>query len=441
MDDELTRGATEAYVFAYPLVLMDITRAVMTGVPAPGKGKAPVNQFAHLDFLPDDTFTDVVRPNNDTLYSTAWLDVGEEPMVLSVPDTAGRYYLMPLLDAWTNVFASPGSRTTGTGEGHFAITGPGWQGNPPDGLRRLPAPTGTVWLIGRTQVNGHADLQACRSTILQYHLTPLSAWGTDYQPPERVPATEVDTSEPLAQVERMDAQMFFGRAARLIDKNPPSPQDGQALDNLARFGVEPGKPFDLGAVDPGTRQALDGAAERAFAAMDDHMRTAGRLDNGWNVLISDIGTYGTNYLRRATIARVGLGANLPEDAVYPNNAGVDRDGNPLSGKRRYVIRFQPGQTPATNAFWSITMYDQRGFLVNNPIGRYAIGDRDQLDLGDDGSLTIYIQHDAPGPDKERNWLPAPEGVFSPTMRIYWPKEAVLQGTWHMPPIEPSDQPT
>jgi hypothetical protein len=174
--------AEDAYIYGYPLVLMDVTRAKMTNVPhALGMG-APINQFASVKTFPDATFTDVVSPNADTLYTQAWLDLSKEPLVLSVPDTHGRYYLMPMLDAWTNVFASPGKRTTGTGKGNFAITGPGWTGSLPVGVKEIKSPTDMVWVIGRTQANGKADFPAVNAIQAQYKLTPLSEWGKPYTP-------------------------------------------------------------------------------------------------------------------------------------------------------------------------------------------------------------------------------------------------------------------
>jgi hypothetical protein len=257
--------APKAYINGYPLVLMDATKKVGTAAsrPIPAKGKAPVNQFCPLAFLPDHTFRDVVRPNVDTLYSIAWLDLRHEPVVLSVPDTGDRYYLMPMLDAWTNVFAAPGTRTTGNSVANFAITGPNWQGSLPAGVQHIEAPTNMVWIFGRTQVNGKDDLPAVSQLINQYKLAPLSAWGTDYTPPEVPVGPGVDISEPMAQVEQIDEFTFFKTLAELMVDNHPTANDAPLLDEIKVLGFEPGK------FDPPTAviNELEGVKETALTQM------------------------------------------------------------------------------------------------------------------------------------------------------------------------------
>jgi hypothetical protein len=434
---EARKLGIEAYIFGYPLVLMDASRRVMTAVSKPAPGKAPVNQIGHLREFPDYTFTDVVSPNADTLYSVSWIDLTKEPMVLSVPAVGTRYYLMQLLDGWTNVFASPGSRTTGDDKGDFAITGPGWTGTLPSGLREIKAPTAMVWMIGRTQTNGKADYEAVHAVQDRYVLTPLSAWGKAYHAPESVPVEQgVDTkTAPLEQVGKMDAATFFSRLNALMKDNPPAPADAPAMARFAAIGVAPGRAFDLKSLDPAVARGLEGvvmAAQEAIisAAKKPH----GARMNGWDSLPPNTGKYGTDYLWRAVVALVGLGANLREDAMYPH-ATTDAGGRPLSGKNHYVVRFRKGQLPPVNAFWSLTMYNAKQAFVQNPIQRYAIGDRDKLKADSDGSVTIYIQHDSPGKGKEANWLPAPPDSFNLFLRLYWPTNAILDGSWKMPPVE------
>jgi hypothetical protein len=438
--DEAADRGVEAYVFGYPLVLMDVTRQVMTAVPKAAGRRAPANRFVHVRGFPDDTFTDVVSPNVDTLYSVAWLDLAAAPMVLSVPDLGKRYYVMQLLDAWTNVFASPGTRTTGNGAGAFAIVGPRWTGTLPQGLARLDAPTTMVWLIGRTQTNGRDDYEAVHAIQDAYRLTPLGAWGGDSTPPTDVPvAAGVDTKTPPAeQVARMDAEAFFARLNALMRDNPPARGDAAAMARFAGIGVAPGRPFVLKDLAPPiakgvVRSAPTVQARLAAAARRPH----GTNVNGWQVLPANTGSYGEDYLWRAIVARIGLGANLPADAVYPH-ATVDARGAPLTGARRYRIRFPKGQLPPVRGFWSVTVYDERQALVRNPIGRYALGDRDRLKLDDDGALTLHVQHASPGRDEEANWLPTPAGPFNLFMRLYWPREEVLVGTWRPPAVEPVD---
>ncbi|HKQ76770.1 MAG TPA: DUF1254 domain-containing protein [Blastocatellia bacterium] len=433
---EASQIAVEAYVFGYPLVLMDVTRRVMTAVPKAGASKSPINQFLHIREFPDYTMTDVVSPNADTLYSTAWLDLAKEPMILSLPDVGKRYYLMEMLDAWTNVFASPGSRTTGNGRGDFAIVGPQWKGKLPAGVKEIKSTTNMVWLLGRTQTNGKEDYAAVRAIQDQYKLIPLSAWGNDYTPPDNAPvAAGIDVkTPPVEQVAKMDAATFFARLNNLMKDNPPADVDASAVSSFAAIGVAPGTSFDLRSLDRAIARSVEGSVKTAQSKIAAEAgKPHGKKVNDWDVM-TNLGRYGTDYLFRSIVALVGLGANLPEDAIYPR-ATEDTEGQPLNGANRYAVHFPKGQLPPVNAFWSLTMYNSKQFFAQNPINRYAIGDRDKLKFNDDGSLTIYIQHESPGEDKESNWLPAPKDSFNVFMRLYWPKKEIVDGVWKMPGVE------
>jgi hypothetical protein len=437
---EARQIAAAAYVFGYPLVLMDATEAQQTAVAAPSSevGRAPVNQFAKATTLPDASFTTVVSPNVDTLYATAWLNLTNEPIVLSVPNTSGRYFMMPILSAWTDVFSSPGTRTTGSNTSSFAIVGPGWNGTLPGNLTKIEAPTETAWIIGRTQLNGLADVPNVTALQAQYMLTPLSAWGTNYTPPTTVPVSAAVnmTAPPSAQVANMTAATFYGRMATLMETNPPNAADKPVVDQMARIGLVPGKPFDWNGLNTTIQDAIaqgakDGLVQVAAAAQKP---PGGVTRNGWSFNYN-LGNYGTNYTRRAGTAWMGLGANLPEDAFYPLTY-VDANGTALSGTHNYVIHFEKNATPPVNAFWSITMYNSRNFLVDNSLNRYAIGPHlGNVTYNTDGSLDIFIQNTSPGPDKEANWLPAPPDVFHLAMRLYWPQEAVLNGSWVPPAVQ------
>jgi hypothetical protein len=425
----------EAYIYGFPLVLMDVTRRVTTNVPQPGENAAPINQLGHKRSFPDDTFTAVVTPNADTLYSFAFLDLSNGPVVLSVPEM-GRYYLMQMLDAWTNVFASPGTRTTGNGKGHFAVVGPGWKGKLPEGVRELRSPTNLVWVIGRTQTNGEKDYPAVRAIQDQYKLTPLSAWSQPWTPPANVPVDKSVDMEtpPVKQAVKLDAATFFTRLSALMQDNPPAPVDAEALQRFAAIGIVPGEPFQFSQLDPAVARGLEqgvslGRAKIFAEAKQPH----GKVVNGWEFM-NDVGRYGTDYLWRAVVALVGLGANLPEDALYPRRT-VDSDQRPLHGMNQYVIRFAKDQLPPVDAFWSISMYNSRQTFVKNPIHRYAIGDRDHLAFDADRSLTLYLQKDSPGKDKESNWLPTPAESFNLFMRLYWPKKEILDGSWKPPQVK------
>jgi hypothetical protein len=342
---------------------------------------------------------------------------------------------MPLLDAWTNVFSSVGPRTTGSGEGDFAILGPRWRGRLPMCVQPIVSPTAMVWLIGRTEIRGPEDHAAANALQNQYRLTPMSAWGTSYIPPYFVPvAPEIDRETPPAvQVARMDAATFFDRLNALMQCNPPAPDDAGALARFEAIGVAPGRPFDFASLDPVIAEALEQSVPVAQALISAAARRPhGRSVNGWQMAPHQ-GAYGTDYLGRAAVAHVGLGANLPADALYPR-ATMDAQGRPLSGLHRYVLRFPPGQLPPVNGLWSLTLYNARQAFVPNPLDRYSIGDRDPLALSDDGSLTLYIQQESPGPDKESNWLPAPPDSFNLVLRLYWPGERILDGSWEVPPL-------
>jgi hypothetical protein len=438
-DQEATEIAVEAYLYAYPMILMDVTRKIATNCEAADGAKmcAPTNQFAHVPVFPDATFTDVVRPNADTLYSTLWFDVTKEPLIIHVPDSGGRYYLLPMLDLWTDVFASPGKRTTGTTEQTFAIVGPNWKGELPKGVGMVRSPTGLGWIVGRTQTNGEPDFAKVHKFQAGLKAVPLSAWGKTYSPPKGHIDTNVSSDPPVEQVAKMDAAVFFARFAELTQENPPHANDYPVLARMKRIGLEVGKPFDLAKAPRKTRQAMKNAMPIAWKKIEEGLigGSSGQVVNGWLMMMPPIGTYGTDYLRRAQIAYGGLGANVIEDAIYPSSV-ADADGKPFDSGKMYVLHFAKDQIPPAGAFWSLTMYNDQQAFADNSINRYAIGDRDPLKRNKDGSLTIYIQRESPGKGKESNWLPAPKsGGFSMNLRLYWPKPAALDGTWKPPAVK------
>jgi hypothetical protein len=425
----------EAYIYGFPLIMMDVTKDVSTAVPTAGEITAPVNQFSVMTQYPDASFRAVVRTGLDTLFAVAWADLAEEPLVLSVPDTNGRYYVIALFDMWSNVFASIGKRNTGTGAAHFLIAGPGWQGTPPaDVQQTFQSPTRFVWVNGQMQANGPQDYAVVNALQKQYTLTPLSAWGQPYTPPAAVPvAAGVDTkTPPAAQVQKMDAGAFFGRLARLMKDTPPAPADSPMVEKLKTLGIEPGKDFDINKIDPHTAKGLQ-RAMGAFAKLQEGVKKL-KTENGWIVIPKDFANYGTDYNTRAGIALVGLGGIRPHDVVYPT-AFIDGDGKPLEGAHRYVLQFDTGQTPPTNATWSVSMYDPQGYYVPNAINRYNLAAWMPLEYNPDGSLDLYIQASSPGASREANWLPTPaNGPFNLTVRDYWPTEAMLDGTYKLPPV-------
>jgi hypothetical protein len=427
---EIQAIATEAYVYLYPLVLMDVTRRVMTNVePKPGSQGGPMNMFHHLRAFPTADFRDVVRPNFDTLYSIAWLDLGEEPMILSVPDTEGRYYLLEMLDMWTDAFAVPGKRSSGTAAMDFAIVPQGWQGKLPKDTERIDAPTMYVWIVGRTQTNGPKDYDAVHKVQDGYRVTPLSDWGKAPKPIKFQLDSTVDMkTTPMKQVETMRAGDYFEYAAELMKIHPPHLTDWSTVARMKRLGIEAGESFEFKEADAAVKRALEQAPAAGLQWMKSTAPSITRVVNGWQVNTETIGVYGNAYLKRAIIALLGLGANQPEDAVYPLSLG-DADGKPFDGSTEYVLHFGKQELPPVGAFWSVTLYDVDGFPAANPLNRHALGDRDPLKYNADGSLDLYLQHNSPGKDKEANWLPAPEGEFNLTMRLYAPKAEVLDGRW------------
>lgn len=435
--DQARETAVDAYVYAYPLVLMETSRGVMTNVAEPSQSHAPVNQWLNRRTFPDASFTDVVRPNADTLYSSLWFDVSREPVILTVPDSEGRYYLLQMLDMWTDVFAVPGKRTTGTGPQLIALTGPNWQGALPPQATVIRSPTATGWVLGRTQTNGKADYDAVHQFQDGLRAAPLSEWAGHSPPSRGTVNPNQDMSAPVQQVAQMSPAQFYDTFIQSTELNPPHANDYPILHRMGRLGMSPGTPF--ASLPPATQQVLAEAIPVAQKRIVGQGLSGATHVNGWEVMTSNVGSYGPDYLRRAGIAYFGLGANRPEDAVYPSTF-TDSDGQPLSSDGRYVVHFARGQIPPVNAFWSLTMYNAGQFFAQNPINRYNLGDRDPLQLNADGSLDLIIQRDPPSPGARSNWLPAPQsGPFSLTMRLYWPKQQVLTGAWTPPPVQRVDR--
>lgn len=423
---KVKQGA-RAYIYGYPLVVMDATRNAML------EAGQPENQFRHnLDF-PDHDFRNVVRPNNDTLYSIAWLNLENEPVVLSVPASAERYYVMPFMDAFTNVFATVGTRETGHEAGNYFITGPNWHGDTPAGMKRISAPTDRVWLIGRIQTNGVSDISRVSAMQRQFGLNTLSSYmsgdlGTSTQTFKANPARNLNE-----EVDKLTAQEFFTQLGALIQITPTPEQDEGMLALLADIGISREAGFTPQKLNHVEHWLLDLGTNAAKRKLRGRIQDRDNTENGWVVIRSEIGNYGTNYPLRAAVAMFGLGALPTQEASYPK-AMVDVKGNRLSGEHAYTLHFEANQLPPVSAFWSLSMYDQNGFFVSNPIRRYSISDRDNLNLNEDGSLTIHIQHHKPE-TKSANWLPSPQGIFELTLRLYLPDETFVNGDWRLPAIQ------
>jgi hypothetical protein len=430
--------AVDAYVYGYPLVTMEYTRRIMTNVAAAEGNRGPMGTIVKARSYPDASFRDVTAPNADTLYTTAWIDVGQEPWVLDQPDMGDRYFLLPMLDGWTEVFAVPGARTTGGGAKTFLITGPGWTGTVPDGMEELKAPTNMVWILGRIYCTGtEEDYAAVHALQDAFKLQPLSTWGSDYTPPAGTvdPSIDMKTST-RDQVNALTSTEYFTLLAELMKTNPPTADDAEAVARFAAIGLEPGKDLDASRISEAWDKLMPDFAYKKimlhFVDSDGDMTR----ENGWS-FTTKAGTYGTNYIQRALITAIGLGANRPQDAIYPTSLKPNVLES-YDGKHKYTLTFPKGQTPPVKGFWSLTMYDEQMFFVANPINRYSMSVRTNPTYEADGSLVIYIQNESPGSDKEANWLPAPTGKFHLMLRLYWPDEnkpSIIDGSWTIPKVE------
>ena len=426
------QGAAQAYLYGYPIVVMDETRKSMqVGYPETNKR---VNHFTHVRVFPDHNFRNVVRPNVDTLYSIAWLDLSKEPLILTVPEMQGHYYVMPFMDAWTNVFASVGSRETGSQAGKYFITGPNWAGKNPDNMQVIQAPTDMLWLIGRIQTNGLSDIPLVASLQSGFNLQTLSDLKNNSKPISYLQSNSGKTSDidPYKIVDKLSAIEFFDALSKLINTQGTLTEDKAAIENLENLGLNLSIEKDTYLANPVKSWLMNKAFGIAKKKIKERLTDRSDNENGWMVRRSGIGRYGNNYPIRAAVAMIGLGALAPEEAVYPN-ATVDSDNEVLSGKYKYKIHFPAGELPPVDAFWSLTMYDENGYLIESTINRYAIGDRDNLKFNTDGSLDIFIQHEKPKINSS-NWLPSPKGEFAVTLRLYLPKKEFLNGDWKLPPL-------
>ncbi len=436
---ELRAIAVDAYVYGYPAVLMDVSRR-MSVDDADAPGPARLNHFAHQRRLPDHACRDFAYATTDTLYSVACLDLRAEPIVVSIPEMAGRYHLIQLVDAWTNVFAAPGSLSADDAGDH-AVIPPGWSGSLPLGMEPVQSPTRTVWAIGRIHTLGALDYPSVHALQDRCSLTALSDWqGSPRIVPEPGLSSRISPASLLHgcadRVARLDARTFFNRLAALLAANPPPPEDFDIVDRLARIGLRPGCLFVPEALGTRAPRVLSEAIRSAQQLISACPRLRGWRVNGWDVHLR-IGNCRTDYLLRASIARTRLGLGVPEDSVDVHTE-VDAEGQPLDGGRTYQLRFAPGKLPPADVLWSLTAYDAEQFLVSNPIRRYALSGRDPLELDRNGALTITLQRGEPAPERFTNWLPIPDGPFSLILRLYGAGPALFEGTWAPPLVRCSD---
>jgi hypothetical protein len=428
-EEEAYTIGLQAYIYGFPLVEMYRLRYDSAFNPA-SSSRVPINQFRHRRALIDHTYTAVVSPNSDTIYSSAFLDLAPQPLILHVPDSKARYYGFQFLDFYTKHFASVGTCTGINKAGNFMITGPGWKGAAPNGVERIDAPTNAVLLIGRILVEQKEDLPAVHQFQDGCKLTPLSAWDQAGQK-----AAANSALNPPAY-HRSPPLSFFEFMSIALRENPPPAREAVLLSQFARIGVGTDKSFQAEKLDPASARGLQRAMDIGKQMIARPPIDKGTQVNGWYFPPKGVGVFGDDYLLRAEVALKWLFALRPEEALYIIGAQDDR-GMQLAGNHRYVLHFYKGQLPPVDAFWSITMYRlPERLLVANPIHRYSIGDRSKdLKYQPDGSLELYIQHDSPESDKLSNWLPAPAGDFNLILRAFMPRQELRDGTWKITAVK------
>ena len=423
-DKNIWETVEDAYVYAFPLVLMDATKTSATNTEEVGTEKAPVNQFIHSVALADAQFRTVVTPNVDTIYSQVWYDLSEEPMVYELPET-DRFCKVQVLDGWTNTAAVLDKA------GAYAITLSTWEGELPEGVTRIDVPTSMAWSITRIVLSGEEDLPNVYAIQEKMKLMPLSDYisGDTYEPP-RGSYSEENDYIPVDKVLSMDPVTFFNKANELMVKNSPAAADKEMLEKIAAVNIGPGMEFDTsvltGDVAENWKTML---TEVRLKLIKEGQKFSKKLGQ-WDYFGEPIGDFNTEYAYRALVALAGLGANTVEVALYPK-IEQDADGNTLTGEKSYLLHFESYPQVLEGGFWSVTAYGDDDFLIDNPIDRYCINDRSGLQANDDGSVDIILSEDAP--ENTTNWLPVGDGGFHLYMRIYTPDMDALE-TWTAPTI-------
>lgn len=422
--DAVWEMVSEAYIYAFPLVLTDATKTLSTNTDGTMESRAPVNQFSHAEKLADASFRTVVTPNVDTVYSQAWLDISAEPMIYVLPET-DRFCNVQLLDAWTNTAAVLDKA------GAYAIALPGWEGELPDGVTRVDVPTATVWSIARVVLSGDEDLPNVYAIQEQMQLLPLSAYGQEgtYTAPVGT-YTKENEFVPVKKVLSMTPAEFFNTANALMQVNPPAEADAELLKKLSIINVGAGMSFDASILGENAAEHWTQMLQELRATLTaDGVKYAQKLGQ-WIYYGKPIGDFGAEYTYRALVALVGLGANTVDVAIYPKTE-VDENGAALSGEKTYTLHFESLPPTLERGFWSVTAYGGNDFLIDNPINRYCINDRSAFKLNENGTLDIVLSKEAP--EDTSNWLPVSDGEFHLFMRIYVPDMAALD-TWQPPAI-------
>lgn len=423
----------QAYIYSFPLMLMDTTMRVSTNTKAPQpKGKAPVNQWMHAKTLATAKFTQVVTPNVDTLYSQIFFDLRKDALVLHKP-ASDRYLMYQIMDAWSDTVAVLGTGGDTDDERDYLLTGPGFDGAVPEGMVQVRIPTAIGWLLGRTICCGQEDLENIYALQAKMDAKTLSVWRSGGTMPEGTYDEKWD-GVPIRMTLGMRPKEYFDRFNGLLADNPPYPEDAALLKSLAAIGVGAGRTFDpavLGADGAEKWKAmLGGLTKKLIGCTEQFM-----VKNGAFKFYGDpISRFGAEYNYRCLVAIAGFGANPVDVAVYMK-AGFDDAGEPLDGKNNYVLHFAPDALPPVGekGFWSVTAYGDDDFLIDNPIDRYSVSDRMDFQRNADGSLDLYLQKDEPA-GGAANWLPVSGEGFHLFLRVYRPEPSVLSGAWHAPAL-------
>ncbi len=424
----------EAYIYGYPLVTFDMVRKQQTNVSVPDDQHAPMGQVIKMRSFPSVDNRCCAAPNTDTYYTMVWLDVSDEPWVIEIPDMGNRYYMFPFLDGWSEVFFVASPKTTGNSPQKYVVTGPSYTGSIPEGFTQLKSSTGIVWVLGRIYCTGTPE-DVIEAHLLQDKIisVPLSSYGKEYALPVGIVDPKIDmVTSVREQVNSLNLKDYFTYLAELLKKNPPRPEDKELIKRISEIGIIPGQDFDASKL-PLLGQKVD--PKLSLLEMVEELKKQ-HTTNGWLFFTKGVGNFGTDYILRGMANLLGPGWNRPKDAVYPLTQKDSNGDNYDGSKYNYVMRFEKGQLPPAEAFWSVTLYDKDFFFVPNSINRYSLAERDSLLTSPDGSIELFIQAESPGTEKERNWLPSPKGKFCLVMRMYQPREtspSILNGSWTPPP--------
>lgn len=428
----------EAYEYGMPLVLMDLMKENATNVSKPDKvqGRAPKNQFSHLSPVTSNNFKTFPRPDTNAYYSLAWLDLSDGPVVLETPDTDGRYYIMPLMDAWGNVYASIGKRTTGTFPNRYLIVGPHWNGSVPSGIQAIKSPTEITWIRGSMLTDSTKNKKSTAKVQQGFKLYPFRVSDQKYVAPKGAVDPMIQAAPAANKLFTLTTADYFNRLNRLMMTNPPAKEDQEILNKISKYGIGPGLAFNpesLSEADQAELSRLPALMKNKF----DNFQVSeaqGMQGTGENwIKFRGPGEFQTDYAARAFAAYQGVALDNPEDIV---GAVTTRDdtGAKLTGDKRYILHFNKDQLPKTNERWTLTIYDSQGQIVKNKLSRFSLGSKNKMTYNSDGSLDIFIESSSPGKLRESNWLPSPKGEFQVMARLYSPKKEALSPEWTLPSI-------